>query len=410
MIDKIKILWIPAFAPYKGVKHAGGKTILLYTSMLAQEKDIDFTLLTMCHVGDVEKVKESYSETNAHVRIIKQWDTSIKKIIRKLWNIESGINPYNRNAGLLDNWSEHFLLREMCKMKTDGYIPDVIVLHYTQVVLLADSVKRIYPDSKIVAIEEDVAYLGYQRKIAIAKGWYDKKIAKIKAQRLKNKEVSLLRNVDLIVTNNTKDTNLLKKENIATKIIMFSVYYQSFVDNPRQYDGNHDILFYGAMNREENWKSVVWFADNILPNLKDTDVKLKVIGGNPNPILYNYQSSQLEILGYVEDISKLFASSMCLVAPLVLGAGLKVKILEAFSAGIPVLTNEIGIEGIPAEDKKHYIHCVTPEDYETVIRNLLAGHDDMEKMERAEKNLVSTTFNYYDTYQILLKEIRMLNA
>lgn len=408
MNNKINILWIPAFAPYKGVKHAGGKTILLYTSMLAKESDIDFTLLTMCHADEIEKVKNSYSETNAHIRIIEQWDTGFKKFVRKTWNIESGVNPYNRNAGLLDNWTEYFFLREMRLMKKEGYKPDIVALHFTQVVLLADNIKKIFPQCKIVAVEEDVAYLGYERRISTAKGWYDTFVAKLRAQRLKKKEVGILNRVDLIITNNTKDTKLLQMENIPTKIIMFSVYYQSFIDVPRRYNGNHDILFYGAMNREENWKSVVWFAENVLPKLKDADVKLKVIGGNPNPAVLNYQSSQLEILGYVDDISELFSTSLCLVAPLVLGAGIKVKILEGMSAGIPVLTNEIGIEGIPATNRQHYYHCETPEDYETVIRKLIDGREDLSTIEKGGKELITSTFNYKETYKTVLKELWLL--
>ena len=100
---------------------------MLYTSMLAKESDIDFTLLTMCHADEIEKVKNSYSETNAHIRIIEQWDTGFKKFVRKTWNIESGVNPYNRNAGLLDNWTEYFFLREMRLMKKEGYKPEGFV-------------------------------------------------------------------------------------------------------------------------------------------------------------------------------------------------------------------------------------------------------------------------------------------
>ena len=71
---------------------------------------------------------------------------------------------------------------------------------------------------------------------------------------------------------------------------------------------------------------------------------------------------------------------MCLVAPLVLGAGIKVKILEALSSGIPVITNDIGIEGIPAQSGCEYIHCIKPEEYAKAIREIYTGAIDINLM------------------------------
>lgn len=405
MNNRINILWIPAFSPYKGVKHAGGKTILLYTSMLAKENDIDFTLLTMCHADEIEKVKDSYSETNAQIRIVEQWDTGLKKLVRKTWNIESGINPYNRNAGLLDNWTEYFFLHEIRKMKNEGYTPDVVVLQFTQVVLLADKIQRIYPNCKIVAIEEDVAFLGYERRLLNSKGLLDTLKWRTCYNKLKRKEVALLNNISLVFANNKKDIELLEKEKVTTRIVNYSAFYQSFHNTKREYDGNHDIIFYGAMNREENWKSVIWFVQNVLPLINDKSVKLKIIGGNPHSALKNIKNPQVEVLGFVQDVGDIFSKAMCMVVPLLMGAGIKVKVLEGLSAGIPILTNSIGIEGIPAIDKKHYIHCEKADDYCRAINMLISGNIDYNEMEYNEKTLVSKTFDYNQAYKSMKEEL-----
>lgn len=64
----------------------------------------------------------------------------------------------------------------------------------------------------------------------------------------------------------------------------------------------------------------------------------------------------------------------------ILGAGAKIKVLESLSAGIPVLTNAVGIEGIQAKDGEEFFHCVTEEDYEKCIRRILDGEIDMENV------------------------------
>ena len=86
-----------------------------------------------------------------------------------------------------------------------------------------------------------------------------------------------------------------------------------------------------------------------------------------------YQSERVIITGFVDSIVPYFESAICLVAPLVLGAGIKVKVLEGLSSGIPVITNDIGIEGIPAKDGINYIHAKDPSQYEKAIRDAKAG-------------------------------------
>ena len=401
-----KILWIPIFAPYKSVKHAGGRTIFFYTTEMAKEENVSLTIMSICNKNEASHMRDDYNGGGATLRIIPLWERGFKRLIRMLMNFESRFNCFNRNAGLLDNWSEYIILKELKSLKKEQYNPDIIVLHFTQVVLLTNRIKRIFPLCKVVGIEEDVAFLGYQRKRDAANSLFSKIKWGVRAKKLKEKEVQALNCVDLIVTNNQKDTNLLNKESISKPIMIYSVYYQSFYDLKRNYTGSHDILFYGAMNREENWMSVLWFVDNVLPRIKDKSIRLKVIGGNPHPSLLQLKSPQVEVLGFVEDISELFSTAMCMVAPLIMGAGIKVKLLEGFSAGLPMITNEIGIEGIPAINGVHYFHCTTAEDYENAINKLLSGSVDINAMSEKEKQLIKDNFSYHDTYISLRERIK----
>ena len=87
---------------------------------------------------------------------------------------------------------------------------------------------------------------------------------------------------------------------------------------------------------------------------------------------------------------------MCIVAPLVLGAGIKIKVLEALSAGMPVLTNDIGIEGIPAQNGKEYIHCNEPNEYAKYIKQL---HENRNLARKFSRNASSFIMSHYDLKQ-----------
>lgn len=154
-----------------------------------------------------------------------------------------------------------------------------------------------------------------------------------------------------------------------------------------------DILFFGAMARPENSLSAIWFIENVLPRLTDLDIRFVILGSNPPGELKKYQSDRVYITGFVDSITPYFSQSMCLVAPLVLGAGIKIKVLEALSSGIPVLTNEIGIEGIPAKNEQEYFQCTKPEEYEAMIRCIYNKKFDEKYIENKAKEFIRENFS-----------------
>jgi len=135
----------------------------------------------------------------------------------------------------------------------------------------------------------------------------------------------------------------------------------------------------GAMGRIENGLTAIWYIEKVMPELSDTNVRFIIAGSHPSEKLRSYANERVVVTGFVDSIDEYFEKSLYFVAPLVLGAGIKVKVLEALSSGIPVLTNEIGIEGIPAQNKKHYLFCKQPEDYAEAIHKILDGQIDVKK-------------------------------
>ena len=88
-----------------------------------------------------------------------------------------------------------------------------------------------------------------------------------------------------------------------------------------------------------------------------------------------------------------------MIAPLVMGAGIKVKVLEALSAGVPLLTNERGMEGINAENEKEYFHCNTAKDYIRVLDTFFDSEDKLTAMSIAEKEFVKNNFDKKISYE-----------
>ena len=179
---------------------------------------------------------------------------------------------------------------------------------------------------------------------------------------------------------NPDNCQLIRKDGIPFKNIKWLPPYFNSMSNIKRKETEPVILFFGAMGRQENSLSALWFIENVMPKISDLSVKFVILGGNPPKELISKESPSVHITGFVDDIKPYFETAMCFVAPLILGAGIKVKILEALSSGIPVLTNKIGIEGIPARDGHEYLHCETAEEYETLIRAIYNHEIDVKQV------------------------------
>ena len=69
------------------------------------------------------------------------------------------------------------------------------------------------------------------------------------------------------------------------------------------------------------------------------------------------------------------------------------------SAALPVLTNEIGIEGIPAQDGVEYLHCETADDYIFAIQKLASDVDLQKQIGKNAQKFVQNAFDYeHDSY------------
>lgn len=400
-----KLLFISYYAPYDTVDHAGGKVHNFYVKKLQNENDFDVTLLTMCYQREVSKL--DLREYGIQHEIVVLDHTRIQKLVRMFISGFSYFNPWDSYSGILLNYERYRLKKMIGHHAKRSDKPDLIILQWTQIILLMPFLRKLYPDVPIVAIEEDVLFLNFYRKIGLAKSAFQRRIAEYQYKNVRKKELAALEKAQLVVTNNPKDGKLLEENHIeSNKIFVSSVYFENYNCVQRNCKWR-DILFYGAMYRVENHISAKWFIEKVMP-LLPKEFRFVVVGARPQKELLEMQSERVKILGFVEDISPYFSECICLAAPLLLGAGIKVKILEAMSAGVPVLTNEIGIEGIGAEPGKEYLHCVSEEEYADAVNWLYLNRGQAEKVAKSGQNYVKNNFDLEKKYQLLLEQIKKL--
>lgn len=398
-----KILWVSLTVPYDTVGHAGGKVHNFYLKEMKKLGLYDIFLISFCSENESSKLDlEEYQIPHS---LIYYKEDFVSKVKKELVNLPRKINMFDKNGGFSTIQREYRLMKKLKEYKAGNHLPDIIIIQWTEIALLLPQIKKIFPKAKYVCIEEDVAYLGKYRKFQYCNNFLKKIYRYTQFKNLKKSELNVLQESDLVIVNNFKDEELITQEGIqANKIYRACPYFDSYDSVKREYI-EKNIIFYGAMNRLENIESVIWFIENVFNKLGE-EYKFWIVGNRPSEKILRYKSERIIVTGFVEDVSEIFKQAFCLVAPLVLGAGIKIKVLEAMSAGIPVLTNDIGIEGIGAAPDKEYFHCKTAEDYIKSIKQLNCEEVNL-KVGNSGRIFLKQNFNKYEK---IIKMSERINA
>jgi glycosyltransferase involved in cell wall biosynthesis len=305
-------------------------------------------------------------------------------------------NYFGKTMGLENGYIRTITLKKLKALKNHGYEPDIILLEWTQILLMIRDIQKVFPLAVYCTVEHDVAFEKYGRSLRAAHGLQKIK-EHLRVRCIKKTELSCLHIADLIAVLSLKDRSVLQSAGIdPVKVHVLAPYFTNYL--AAQYNPvSPSILFFGAMDRVENYTSVIWFIENVFKHVSPP-YRLIIAGNKPHRSLAEFKSERIEITGFVPDILPYLQNSFCMVAPLLLGAGIKIKILEAMSAGLPVLTNSIGIEGIPARNGVHYLHCEKPGDYLDVFERIRQGRIDMRAISDNARNMIAQSYNLEESF------------
>ncbi|NLG51688.1 MAG: glycosyltransferase [Chloroflexi bacterium] len=109
------------------------------------------------------------------------------------------------------------------------------------------------------------------------------------------------------------------------------------------------ITHLGTMFWPPNIEGVLWFAREVFPRVLERvpDARLVIIGKRPPADIEALgQDGHIQVLGYVPDPTPYLAETAAFIVPLHAGAGMRVKILDAWGWGLPIVSTTLGAEGV----------------------------------------------------------------
>lgn len=340
------IAFFSPVVPYPGIEHAGGQ----YLRRL--QEALDETHNTTWLVQDRPSVRHAFRQPGLARSVVllsdqqtpNRWRRRAYELADRLETLWRKVDSQPMPLGpLLDLLTRPDVRRTVRNA-------DVLDFQWAAWTKLAPFARRLNPRAKVTFTFHDVMSQKCAREETKAPDrlrrlkWI---VAGLLARRWERRA---LRIADTVIVFSEKDRNLLDPD---SRHVVVVIDPPLAVGEIPVHTVNEDqrVLLVGYMARQENVDAFVWFAEAIWPHVRATvpTAQLHVVGGSmPPELLKRFEGNADGIIlrGFVDDLNAEYANATVVVVPLLHGAGVKFKTIEALLAGVPVVTTPIGAEGI----------------------------------------------------------------
>jgi glycosyltransferase involved in cell wall biosynthesis len=225
------------------------------------------------------------------------------------------------------------------------------------------------------------------------------------AKVLQAHEAQLMAQFDQVITVTQEDARALTFPGVRLgapfKIIPICID-PSAVQPRAVQPSSANIIFLGGMFYPPNVDGVLWFARQVLPLvwLRSPKSKFYVVGARPAPAIVELgrRDARIVVTGYAEDATSYLEDSAVFVVPLRAGGGMRVKILDAWARGLPIVTTSLGCEGIAVSPNENLVVADTPETFAASVLDLMSDPSRALKLGQRGREWVREHFDWQRIY------------
>jgi len=186
----------------------------------------------------------------------------------------------------------------------------------------------------------------------------------------------IIEHFDLALVCSEEDREFLSRQHTALNIQILpnGVDTEVFSPAPKQdYSISNRIIFTGNMDYSPNVDAVCYFSRKIFPLIlrELPDAQFYIVGQNPVSRVVRLESDNIHVKGFVEDLASEYRLSSVAVSPVRYGAGTLNKVLEPLATGVPVVSTNIGFQGLGLKAGEGVILANGEEDFAQAVINLL---------------------------------------
>ncbi len=253
---------------------------------------------------------------------------------------------------------------------------------------------RKYSKALIAYRSHNLEYEIWERSAEKA-SFIKKPYLKILSKRLKSFEINSINQYDLLVSITERDRlKTIELGNTKDSITIPSGVESKVVDLSKEV--KNELAFIGALDWYPNQEGLLWFVENCWNKIleKRPDTKLFIAGRNaPDWFVEKLKLPNLVYLGEVEDAYQFMHDYQVLIAPLLSGSGMRVKLIEGMAQAKPMVTTKIGCEGIPVDNEKQLYVADHPDDFADYCLLLLGSSEKCKTIGENAFEFVNANYN-----------------
>lgn len=393
---KKKILVITQCVPFP-LDTGGNQAVFNGIEAIRNDFDIIVTCYNPYNIQTIDQLKEVWPDVRIIPFIYNKWKQSksflLDKLVERICNKLEPDGIYNYSSAMITNRFNHyvpefyeFLNKLICEEQVD-FVQCEFMCNLPLVHCLPQTVKKVFVHHELEFCRNE--------QLFCAKGYNDA-YSRYVLNMLKQDEIASLSLFDGVITLSDVDAKKLYDEGVTSKIFpSFALVKPCNKFYEIEDVFNKRISFVGPESHLPNKNGVRWFLDNVwsLIQSESTDWTFEIIGKWSEDTRSEYckKYSGVKFLGFVDDLGEALKGTIMIV-PLLIGSGIRMKLLEASNMGIPFVSTTIGAEGLPFKHNESCMIANTPKDFAHCI---LAMQDPkiQQKMAMNAKKNVSKTFS-----------------
>ena len=232
---------------------------------------------------------------------------------------------------------------------------------------LLPSIKRLAPRTKTIFDTVDLNFVRLERERSVT----GNRKAGAAAQRYRKLEKRLAGSADQVWCVTAADAATLAREAPGARFAIIPTIHP-LKDRGQDYAARGGLVFLGSYLHRPNVDAVHYFMREIYPAVCAAipSIKVNIVGAAAPPEFERYASATVTITGYLADLAPLFQQSRIFVAPLRFGSGMKGKIGEALSYGLPVVTTSVGAEGMELTNEQEVLIADDTQEFAAAVIRL----------------------------------------
>ena len=380
----MNLLFITPYLPSESSGHAGAQ--LIYRNIIALSKIHNLTVVSFEDRN--EKIVIDSLNTNSIDVYTIPYPRNQKSLVGK---INSLIRNFSAFLSFLKG-SEPFFIAKYDNKNMRDLLSNLIMKKNFDLIQVEYNVMHHYADLfnniPSIIVFHDISTKLFERGKDLGR-----KLDHRSYQISKKVEIKIANKFDAVVTLTDQDRSYLIDLGYSKKIYVIPPQVKKIDFHPVTKIPN-TICFIGSFYRETNILTLERLIDEIFLNIS-VPVELNIAGkGMPKKLKKKINNSNgINYHGFVNDIDKFISKQMLMVAPIELGAGLKMKIPHSLINGTPVITSPVGAEGINIDHKKGLWICKNNSEMINKINSLLPNYKKLIQRGNEGKSAVNELFS-----------------